>query len=142
VHHGEWLDVGAAAEVEITSEDSAHPIEGALIAGGGGWRASSVGAQTIRLMFDAPMALKRIYLRFDEQAEARTQEFALRWSPDGGASWRPVLRQQFTFSPPGTTSEVEDYTLALEQVSGLELQIVPDISGGTARASLAKLRLA
>jgi len=65
----------------------------------------------------------------------------LRWSKDGGRSYREILRQQFTFSPPGTTREVEDYTVDLNGVTALELTIVPDLSGGNARASLISLRL-
>ena len=53
-----------------------------------------------------------------------------------------ILRQQFTFSPPGTTLEVEDYVVNLQGVTVLELRIVPDISRGDARASLNLLRLA
>ena len=65
----------------------------------------------------------------------------MRWSPDGGQSYREILRQQFNFSPPGATREVEDYDVDLDRVTILELKIVPDISGGTARASLEQLRL-
>ncbi|MBP1749518.1 MAG: hypothetical protein H6Q52_2057 [Deltaproteobacteria bacterium] len=62
-------------------------------------------------------------------------------SADNGHSYREVLRQQFTFSPPNTTREAEDYTVSLDGVTTLELRIVPDISGGDAHASLARLRL-
>ena len=79
---------------------------------------------------------------FDENEQERTQEFVLRWSPDGGQSYQEILRQQFNFSPPGATREVEDYDIDLDGVTALELKIVPDISGGSARASLAELRLA
>jgi hypothetical protein len=48
----------------------------------------------------------------------------------------------YNFSPPGTTQEFEDYTLDLTGVSAFELRIVPDISGGEARASVNRLRLA
>jgi len=40
------------------------------------------------------------------------------------------------------TREFEDYAVDLAGVRALELRIVPDISGGDARASLAQLRLA
>jgi hypothetical protein len=50
--------------------------------------------------------------------------------------------QQWNFSPPGTIREAEDYTVNLSDVTMLELRILPDQSGGTARASLASLRLA
>ena len=132
-----WLDVERQAEVELTSEDAAHPIESALRLGGGpGWRAAAPGAQTIRLYFDAPQQLKHIRLVFQEREAARTQEFVLRWSPDRGRSYREILRQQYTFSPPSTEREVEDYTVDLDGVTALELSIVPDISGREARASL------
>jgi hypothetical protein len=38
--------------------------------------------------------------------------------------------------------ELEDYTVDLVGLTWLELSIIPDISGGEARASLARLRLA
>ena len=137
------MDVDRLAQVEITSEDAAHPFESALLSDSGpGWQAAEPGEQTIRLLFDAPLRLSRIRLVFDEEQHARTQEFALRWLPDGEQSYRQLVRQQYNFSPPATTREVEDYTVNLEGVTALELSIVPDISGGEARASLARLQLA
>jgi hypothetical protein len=62
--------------------------------------------------------------------------------PDGGHSYREILRQQYTFSPPGMTRECEDYTVDLAGVTALELRIVPNISGGDTRASFAQLRIA
>jgi hypothetical protein len=138
-----WMDLTRLAQVEITSEDIDHPIESALIPGmGSGWRAAQPGEQTIRLLFDEPLRLRQIHLVFQEDGQARTQEFVLRWSPDGGQSYREVVRQQYNFSPPEAAREVEDYDVDLDGVTALELKIVPDISGGSARASLAQLRLA
>ncbi len=139
----DWLDLEHVAEAEITSEDPTHPIEAALLPGrGSGWRAAGSGAQTIRLRFADPQRLRRIWLRFVEPVTMRTQEFVLRWSPDGGQSFREIVRQQWNFSPQGATSETEDRRVDLSGVTVLELSIVPDISGGTAQASLAELRLA
>jgi len=139
----DWLDLEGLADVEVTSEDSAHPIEAALLAGhGSGWRASARGKQTIRLLFTHPQRLKRIYLSYVEPATPRTQEYVLRWSADGGSSYREIVRQQWNFSPQGATSETEDYRVDLSAVTALELSIVPDIGGGEAFASLASLRLA
>jgi hypothetical protein len=107
-----------------------------------GWRAATPGPQAVRLIFDQPQQLRRIRLVFDEAAQPRTQEFALRWSADGGQSFRDVVRQQYTFSPPGTVEEVEDYRVELVGVTRIALQIIPDIGGGPARASLAALLLA
>jgi hypothetical protein len=138
-----WLDLQGLAQVELTSEDAAYPIEAALIPGAGsGWHAAQAGEQTIRLLFDKLQRLKRIQLLFHEDQQARTQEFVLRWSPDGGQSYREIVRQQYNFSPLGVTREFEDYTVDLAGVTALELRIVPDISGGDARASVAQLRIA
>jgi len=138
-----WVDIERVAQVEITSEDVDYPIESALIPGkGSGWRAAQPGEQTIRLLFDEPLRLRRIHLVFHEDEQERTQEFVLRWSPDGGQSYREILRQQYNFSPPEAAREVEDYDIELDVVTALELTIVPDISGGSTRASLAQLRVA
>jgi len=91
------------------------------------------------LRFDEPLRLNRIHPAFSEGKVERTQEFALRWSPDGGQSYREILRQQYNFSPPNAGREVEDYDVDLDGVTALELKIVPDISSGSARASLAQL---
>jgi hypothetical protein len=137
-----WLDLERLAQVEITSEETGHPVESALTTGGGpGWLASETGKQTIRLLFDKPQALGHIHLVFEEETRERTHEFVLRWSKDGGRSYWEILRQQYTFSPPDTTREVEDYSVNLDGVTALELTIVPDLSGGDARASLISLRL-
>ena len=137
-----WLDLEHLAQVEVASEETEHPVESALTTGGGpGWLAGVDGKQTIRLLFDEPQALGLIHLVFEEERRERTHEFVLRWSKDGGRSYREILRQQYTFSPPGATREIEDYTVNLDGVTALELTIVPDISGGDARASLIALRL-
>lgn len=139
----EWLNIDGLAEVEITSEDVAHPIEFALLPDqASGWRAAEPGKQSIRLIFDQPQTLQRIWLHFVEDDTERTQEFVLRWSSDGGQSFREIVRQQWNFSPEGTTSETEELHVALTGVTVIELSIIPDISGGDAFASLAQLRLA
>jgi len=138
-----WRDLEPLAQVEVTSEDAGYPVESALIPGvGPGWRAAQPGEQIIRLLFDEPLKITRIRLVFHEDEHERTQEFVLRWLPDGGQSYREIVRQQYNFSPPETLREVEDYDLDLDGVKALELWIMPDISSGSPRASLAQLRLA
>jgi hypothetical protein len=138
-----WLNLDALAHVEVTSEDSAHPIESALLpVSKSGWRAGQPGPQTVRLLFDQPQRIRHIQLNFQEDEFERTQEFVLRWSANGGQSFREIVRQQFNFSPTGTSSECEDYDVELDGLTTLELNIVPNISGGSARASLAQLNLA
>jgi hypothetical protein len=137
------LELGDMAQVELTSEDPTHPIEGALLARGEfGWRAAEPGIQSIRLLFHQPQRLRRIRLRFHEPAAGRTQEFTLRWSPDGGRSFRELVRQQYTFSPDGATSELEDLNVDLAAVTALELTIIPDQGRGQAFATLEEWRLA
>jgi hypothetical protein len=136
------LDLDSAATVEVTSEAKESPVESALVSGEmRGWRAADSGTQTIRLIFDEPQKLTRISLLFEESETERTQEFVLRWSPDGGRSFREIVRQQWNFSPPNTIREVEEYRVELSDVTVLELVIVPDISRGAERASLKSLRL-
>jgi hypothetical protein len=138
----DWLDLERAATVEVTSEDKDFPIESSLsIEPRQGWRAAQPGAQTIRLVFDEPQELKRISLAFEENEMTRTQEFVLRASSKPGGPFREIVRQQWNFSPPTSTREIEEYSVELSDVGLLELTIVPDISGRAVRASLKSLRL-
>ena len=137
-----WLDLERTAVVEVTSEDKDYPIESALVSlEAAGWRAAAPGPQTVRLVFDEPQTLKHISLVFEENESARTQEFVLRWSSDGGSSFREIVRQQWNFSPPETKREAEEYQVELSNMNILELIVVPNKSGGTDRASLKSLRL-
>lgn len=139
----QWLDLEALAQVEVTSEDAANPIESALLqCVTRGWRAGAPGEQTVRLLFDRPHSLRLIRLVFREEDVACTQEFVLRWSPAANGTPREIVRQQYHFSPSGATEEIEEYRVELENVATLELAIIPDVSRGSACASLAELRLA
>lgn len=138
-----WLDLDRLADVEITSEDPAHPIEAALLSNRtSGWRAKGLGEQTIRLHFVSPQHIRRIQLRFVESDVERTQEFVLRWSQDGGQTFQDIVRQQWNFSPHGSTAETEDHHVNLPKVTALELHIIPDIGNNRAPASLDRLRVA
>src|SRR5438477_11832584 len=107
-----WLGLDRAASFEVTSEEKNYGIDSALVSGETqGWRAASPGTQTIRLLFDQPQRLRRISLVFEESETERTQEIVLRWSPDGGHSFREMLRQRWTVSRPNTTREYEDDTV-------------------------------
>jgi len=142
IPEGDWLDLENLAEVEITSEDPKHPIEDALLPGRtAGWRAAQPGEQTIRLVFQEPQRINRIWLHFEEPHAQRTQQFVLRWSPDKGQSFREIVRQQWNFSPEGSHEQTENIELSLTGVTTLELTIIPDISGGPTPASLTQLRL-
>jgi len=139
-HH--WLNLEVLAEAELSSEDAAQPFEAALIAGGDGWQAAEAGEQTLRLLFDQPQQISLIRLIFHEGQCELTQEFVLRWSADNGESYHDIARQQYNFSVPDATLQLEDYHVELQGVTALELCITPDISGGSARATLAEWRIA
>jgi hypothetical protein len=137
-----WLDLEQIATVEVTSEEPGFPIESAFgPKGGPGWRASQKGQQQIRIIFDEPVSLHRIQLRFHEAEFERTQEFTVRWSPAAGGLPKEIVRQQWNFSPTGSTTEVEDFVIDLDAVSVLELAIQPDLGRREAVATLAAWRL-
>lgn len=139
----DWLDIESLVEVEITSENADHPIEDALLLNQtSGWRAGVSGEQTIRLIFESPQHIHRIWLNFIESHTKRTQEYDLCWSSDGGQSFQEIVRQQWNFNPHDTTSQTEDYYVDLTAVTVIELNIIPDISGEDAFATLEQLRLA
>jgi len=138
----DWLGMQTWAEAVVTSEDADFPLESALgILPGPGWKAAEPGMQTIRLLFDHPLRVRRIHLEFQEEQRERTQEFMLLWSGDGGKTYREIVRQQFNFSS-SATREVEDYIVDLDKVSALEIRIIPDLSRREARASLRRLQIA
>jgi hypothetical protein len=138
-----WLDLENNAAVEITSEDPARPIESALGPGAGpGWRAADPGPQTIRLIFNQPQRISRIRLEFTETEIQRTQEFVLRWGRDRGGSLQEIVRQQWNFSPDGSSAELEEYRVDLDNAAILELAVNPDVSGRRAFASLREMRVA
>ena len=138
-----WLDLEKIASVQMTSEDAAFPIESALsLEGKQGWRAAEPGVQTIRLLFDQPQRLRRISLVFVETEIQRTQEFSLRWSPDWGDSFQEIVRQQWNFSSPDATREIENYEVQLSNVTLLDMTVNPDNGNRTSRASLLSWRVA
>ena len=141
----DWLDLESIASVQLTSEDPSFPIENALSpnpeSNETGWRAAKPGVQVIALNFDRPQRIRRIHLLFIDHQTERSQEFVLRYSSSQQTE-REIVRQQWNFSPHGSTTEIEDYNVNLDRVGILELKINPDISRDDAIASLAEWRLA
>lgn len=105
-----------------------------------GWRASEPGPHTIRVRFDRPTPIRRIHLEFSEPRVERLQEFTLAVVAAGRR--RHIVRQQWTFSPGGSTEEIEDYAVDLPAVTALELHINPDRYNDQAFASLQSLAIA
>jgi hypothetical protein len=138
----QWLDLQRLASAEISSENPLHPFENSLPGGKeGGWMAAAPGPQVIRLNFDHPQSIRRIRLEFREQFRERSQEFAL-FATSVGNQTRELVRQQWTFSPGGSTVEVEDYKVDLPAVVSLELNIDPGRHDKQAVASLESIAIA
>src|SRR3954464_12571006 len=139
------IDIAAVATVLVTSEDPDHPVDHAFDLrrgpGGSRWVAGEPGEQTLILAFDAPQTICRILLEVEEPGVARTQELQLAVSGDGGQTYRELVRQEFNFSPPGTTFEREVWAVTAEGVSHLRLQIKPDKGGKPCRATIPSLVL-
>ncbi len=141
----EGLDILALATALVTSEAPDHPIENAFDGhrgpGASRWVASDPGTQTLILEFATPQTVRGVELEVEEQEIARTQELDLSASVDGGVSWRELVRQQYNFSPPGTTLERESWEVTVEDLTHFRLRITPDQAGTPCRASLTTLIL-
>jgi hypothetical protein len=137
-----WLDLEQIATIEVTSEDPHFPVEAVFGSDSRtGWLASQNGEQRLRIIFDEPTTVHRMQLHFVEPEVERTQEFIIRWSSAQDGPTRDVVRQQWDFSPIGSTSEVEHYEVNLERVSVLELSIRPDLNNQTRKATLLSWRV-
>src|SRR4051812_6685975 len=137
------IDVAAVATVLVTSEEPEHPVDHAFDdrrgPGGSRWVAGEPGEQTVILAFDAPQALRRVALEVEEHEVPRTQEVQLAVSFDGGQTYRELLRQEYNFSPPGTTFEREDWAVIAEGVTHLRLWIKPDKGDKPCRGTITSL---
>ncbi|MBS4051379.1 MAG: carbohydrate-binding protein [Methylomonas sp.] len=137
-----WLDLDTLASVEVSSENPDRPIEAALLPGfKQGWQAGEPGEQTIRLLFGQAHYIRCVQLEFLEAAVSRTQEYVLRMSQDSGATFREIVRQQWNFSPDGSTAESAMHFVDMAGVTTLELKITPDIGNPLAVATLEKMRV-
>lgn len=138
-HKDEWLPLEQMARAQLTSEDPGFPLENALSLNPEhnekGWQAGEPGPQAITLSFAKPLKIRRVFVHFIEHEYERTQEFSLRYMTQVGIL-QEIVRQQWNFSPNGSTQEIEDYTVELEGVTRLELRIDPDLGREKVRASL------
>ncbi len=139
------MDIAATATVQVTSEDSAHPIDNVFDnrrgPGGSRWVAEEPGEQTLILAFDTPQIIHQTILEVEEPEVSRTQELRLSVSHDGGQTYRELRRQEYNFSPPGTTFEREDWAVLVAGVTHLQLWMKPDKGGKPCRATLTSLIL-
>ena len=133
----------AIATVWVTSEAADAPIDQAFDhsrgPGGSRWIAAVPGEQRLILAFDTPQIIRTISLDVEESEVSRTQVLHLSVSCDGGQTYQELRRQEYTFSPPGTTFEREEWSVTVEGVTHLQLVITPDKGGQPCRASLTSL---
>jgi F5/8 type C domain len=138
-------DIAAVATVLVSSEDPRHPIDYAFDGqrgpGASRWIAEQSGEQTLILAFDAPQTIRKILVEVEEPETSRTQEMAVSISQDGGQTYRELIRQEYNFSPPGTTLEHEEWSIKADAISHLQLRIKPDKGGKGGRATLTTLAL-
>jgi hypothetical protein len=138
-------EIAAIATVWVTSETGDHPIDHAFdnLRGPGGsrWVAADPGQQRLILAFDQPQALRSLTVEIEEPEVSRTQELQVDISIDGGQTFQELRRQEYTFSPPGTTFEREEWAINVTGVSHLQIVILPDKGGKPYRATLTTLAL-
>jgi hypothetical protein len=138
-------DIAALATVWMTSEAVDYPIDNAFDShrgpGGSRWVAGEPGPQSLVLAFDTPQTLRVLRLEVEERDVSRTQELYVAISRDEGRTYQTLLRQEYTFSPPGTTFEREEWAIPAEGVTHLQLVITPDKGGAPYYATLTTLAL-
>jgi len=139
------IDIATVATVQVTSESPDHPIDLAFDdhrgPGGTHWIAGEPGEQTVVLAFDAPQTIRTILLEIEEPEVPRTQDLQLSLSCDGGGTYQELLRQEFNFSPDGTTFEREKWTVSAQAVTHLRLVIKPDKGGKSCLGTLTSFAL-
>ena len=139
------LDIPAIATVIVSSETIDHPIEhvfdGQRGSGASRWLAEAPGEQCLIINFDTPQTLRQLVLDIEEPDVSRTQELLLSVSSDGGRTYREVVRQEYNFSPPGTTYERETWALNTDLITHLAIRITPDKGGQAALATLTSVIL-
>ena len=137
------LNIADLATVLVTSETPDFPVENAFDdhhgPGGSRWMAEEPGAQMLTVAFDAPQAIQQITLEVEEREIERTQEICVALSEDGGRTYRELVRQEYTFSPAGATFEREEWTVAAQKVTHVQVRIKPDKNDRPCRAALTTL---
>jgi hypothetical protein len=140
------LNIADLATVLVTSEMPDAPVENAFDnqggPGGSRWIAAEPGEQTVIIAFDCPQTPCRLTVEIEELEVSRTQELLLSVSENGGQTYSDLLRQEYTFSPPGTTFEREEWALPSREITHVRLRIKPDKGGRLCRATLTTLALA
>ena len=138
-------DIAATATVLVSSESPDHPVDHLFDSrdgrGGTRWVAAADGEQTVIVAFDTPQTVREVGLETEELQASRTQALVLSVSQDGGRTYREVLRQEFTFSPPTTTFEREKWSVPADGVTHVRVVVQPDKGNAPRRATLTSLTI-
>lgn len=130
-----WLTLEAVADVNIIVDGERVPRMPGL------WTGNVSGEQLIEVRFHHPTSVRRLRLVSFETEQSRTQEITVWVSSGRGERHRELRRQQFNFSPQGATREVEDYELQVDDVSSIQVRVVPSIDGRPAVARVSELQI-
>jgi hypothetical protein len=139
------IDLASVATIDYSSEDPVHPVERILDEqtgpGGSYWAAAQPDTtEQFVVAFDRPQSISRLVYEVEETQRERTQEMHIEASTAGDQTYRPIVVQEYTFSPRGATFEREDLRLDLRDVTHLRLTLVPN-KHGSGVAILTSLRL-
>jgi F5/8 type C domain len=139
------IDLSKSANIHFSAQALEHPIDHLLDGHSGPdgtyWASGRTNVtEEIVLEFDEPRKITRLVFEAQEREEERTQEISAQYSIDGGAHYRGLFVQEYTFSPGGATFEREDLRFDLQGVTHLRLLVMPH-KRGNGRASLSSLRV-
>jgi hypothetical protein len=82
-----WRDLSQCAAFEVTSEEVDSPLENALSPDARKWIAATPGKHVIRITFDEPQNISKIFSLFEKTANAGSQDFVLSWQRGGQPQW-------------------------------------------------------
>mgnify|MGYP001567813906 CR=1 FL=1 len=137
---GRILDLINSAEVIFTSESESHPmdnlVDGSRGRGSSQWIAGTSGPQVLIFKFDTPQHITEIVYEIEETKDTRTQELLLEASTDAGKNYRELVRQEYNFSPSGSTFQKEVVTLNIPGATNIKMTIKPDKGVVTFKAKL------
>ena len=152
---GHVLDLINNAEVIFTSESEGHPIDnlvdGSRGRGSSQWIAGTSGQQVLIFNFDTPQHIAEIVYEIEETKDTRTQEILLALkdccaeaSGDAGEKYRELVRQEYNFSPSGSTFQKEIVTVNIPGTTSIKMTIKPDkgVAAFKAKLNYIEFRLA
>ena len=137
---GRILDLINNAEVIFTSEDGCHPVDnlvdGSRGRGSSQWIAGTSGQQVLIFNFDTPQHITEIVYEIEETKDTRTQEILLEASGAAADKYRELVRQEYNFSPSGSTFQKEVVTVKIPVTTSIKMTIKPDKGNASFKAKL------